>query len=1040
MNAAQLLNPKAFAKQSSAKPSAKANGTPLSMSPLQSSSSLSHDQQSNALDDLQSSNFLSSHSTSPHDQVDIMSSEPAMLLGDITAPPTTSEKTLNSSPIENAIMHSDNAGSRSLTDTGKARSKKSETDQEGPAKVNLPNYNPSALLNPKAAVKRANEDPTLKDIQSNHVAEDAVPDDAQDSSGVGSTSMLERVYGAGKRESQPHKRQKTNHDDEHDDKKQTNSFVGGGKGGPVSEYMKKKREEGEALSGPPSNLVDLTADDDDDLVMVGSTGPDPNREVCLGMFHTKVMAYRVPSATNKALEGLRDMWPHSKVLLRRSPAGPMVIEVIDRLNNIIGNIEPKTAGVIAPLMNGVQMHKLRLSGMLAPRKREPDERPGMPISKSLDTQVTVFAMAKYVDGIGKRLSQNMIFLYHPPNPENKEIINPHVPKTKGFVKPLATGSVIRQATSYTTRTVEEIKSDVLGVFDKLANVEDLPEMQGDETLINTELMSHQKQALCFLTKKETLTPPGEEPASPLWKEKYKKDGSKVYYNVISGDEVKRVEDSMGGIFADMMGLGKTLSLLSRVCASIEDARRAGEEPLSRDLQREGNVTRNTRGTLIVCPKSVLSNWDEQIKAHLKQNKISFYTYHGVKREQDLDELAKYDIVITSYTTVATEMTHRSSKYKALGKLNWYRIVLDEAHMIRNQTTGTFLACCALTSQRRWAVTGTPVQNKLDDLGALIRFCRISPFHDKGNFERNFIAPFKTGDAQVLDNLSLLVDSITLRRSKNKIDLPDRRDEQVRLQFSPEESELYEAFARDSNKKLQAMMGTNGLRGRGYAHMLTAITRLRLICAHGRELLSDEDMKLLDGLSYGTAIDIGDGDVEEDKPALTTSQVYGMFHLLRESNMNLCSVCSTDIGKEEEDPEYSSDDSDSEGDDNETPIGFMTPCYHIICPKCVDTFKQNLEKTKTSDNYATCPTCQQYVKPSCIPITKRGIEDEAARKEELRSQPHKTKKGGNYSGPHTKVKALIDNLTRFAAESELLPDDPPIRSVVFSGWTQYLDLS
>jgi SNF2 family DNA or RNA helicase len=131
-----------------------------------------------------------------------------------------------------------------------------------------------------------------------------------------------------------------------------------------------------------------------------------------------------------------------------------------------------------------------------------------------------------------------------------------------------------------------------------------------------------------------------------------------------------------GILADMMGLGKTLSILSLIVATINEAETFRLQAPAREMKNIG-IKRNARGTLLVCPKSVLSNWSEQIQAHIYPGKLSMITYHGTNRLQDLDELSRYDIVLTTYGTVATEMNDGMKKKVALASLQWFRVVLDE---------------------------------------------------------------------------------------------------------------------------------------------------------------------------------------------------------------------------------------------------------------------------------------------------------------------------------------------------------------------------
>lgn len=885
-------------------------------------------------------------------------------------------------------------------------------------------YSAKDLLSPK---KKRTHDALAEENQ--------VTNDSHDEM-TGQSRHLLQQFNVGDRQHQPHKRQKSDQaDDVQQDGKPKAKFGGGGKGGILGQEMKRLRDEGAAEAGP-SGVVDLTADDgEDDFQVVKDVrlGPDPRREVCMGMRSCKIMADRVPAASNKILGKLTTNWPACRVTLRPQLGSGVVIEAVDGHGQPFGKLDFFTASTLTPPLKMEQMNKMRLTAILSDRPRAPDEKPGQPISKALECRVTLYAAADRVASLGRHFSQRQFFLSNPPVVEmGREVINPHVPNYK--VAPKVSGSSVGRTIQmgYKERTSEEIKQDVLGMFDRLIRSEELPGKEADPSLVLTALMDHQKQALYFLCKQELPVAVNEVPSN-LWKPSFRKDGTRTFYNVISGHELKNPNLPRGGIFADMMGLGKTLSILSLICSTIQEANQFGTSELPPELENEPNSLRNAKGTLIVCPKSVLSNWDEQIRAHLDNAKIKYYVYHGPKREQDIDELAKHDIVITAYTTVGSEFTSSSGNYSAISKLNWFRVVLDEAHMIRNQDTNVFKAACAILSKRRWAVTGTPIQNRLDDLGALIRFLKVYPFNEKGSFEQHFLVPFKAGDPQVVSNLHLLVGSMTLRRSKDKIDLPGRVETLERLEFSDSESALYEAFAKDSHRKLHAMIGDGRLKGRSYAHVLVNITRLRLVCAHGRELLTEDDMKLLAGTSWDTAIDLGE-EAEMEQPAMTEEQVYDTFYLLRESNMDMCALCNETVGRVTE-GEADEFDDEAGGD----VIGYMTPCLHAICPRCVDRYKQDMAPTITKDKYGVCPICEQYNRATLPAIRQSGIEADLERRQTKKLQP--TKKGGHYGGPHTKVKALVHDLLQFGEQSKELVQlgEAPIRSVVFSGWTQYLDL-
>jgi SNF2 family DNA or RNA helicase len=501
----------------------------------------------------------------------------------------------------------------------------------------------------------------------------------------------------------------------------------------------------------------------------------------------------------------------------------------------------------------------------------------------------------------------------------------------------------------------------------------------------------------------------------------------------------------------MMGLGKTLSILSLVVQTLDEsmewakmspcAAQASEQCHSRKGKNPplpacepAPLSQNSKTTLLVSPLSTIANWEEQIKQHIKPGTLKYYIYHGAGRIKDIKKLAEYDLVITTYGSVASEFNHRSKKKQGkfpLEEINWFRIVLDEAHMIREQSTQQSKAICRLSAQRRWAVTGTPVQNRLEDLGALMTFLRIKPFDERGGFAQYIMAPFKMCDPEILPKLRLLVDSITLRRLKDRIDLPPRHDKLVKLDFSDEERALYEIFAKNASDRVKVIVGQRekSLGGKSYVHILQSILRLRLICAHGKDLLGEEDLKVMNGLSKDSAIDL-DSDDDDDQPSLTPRQAYDMYNLMKETNADVCLFCTRKIGPNE------AVESDAEPKDEI--IGHMTPCYHILCTGCIDKYKGIVEELAQGQSQAFCPICNQHIKLSYFALRQGGVEDDEDSRMKTKSGKH-TKEIMSYSGPHTKTKALIHDLLVSKQESELLPLEAPIKSVIFSGWTAHLDL-
>lgn len=220
------------------------------------------------------------------------------------------------------------------------------------------------------------------------------------------------------------------------------------------------------------------------------------------------------------------------------------------------------------------------------------------------------------------------------------------------------------------------------VIQKLAMSEDqLAQMPLAEqpNELKAQLLPYQLQGLAWLREKENPTFP--EPGSPDSVQLWKRDAQGRYVNLATNFTVGTPPDLLsGGILADDMGLGKTLQIISLIMTGGEGS------------------------TLIVAPVGVMSNWEQQIRRHVAKEHIpSVVIYHGGNRHTLAESLKDQKIVITSYGTLSSDTI-----YGPLSKIQWRRVVLDEAHSIRNSKTNAALAACALSAKSRWALTGTPM--------------------------------------------------------------------------------------------------------------------------------------------------------------------------------------------------------------------------------------------------------------------------------------------------------------------------------------------
>ncbi|KAF4587480.1 SNF2 family helicase/ATPase [Ophiocordyceps camponoti-floridani] len=884
----------------------------------------------------------------------------------------------------------------------------------------------------RLARQEAHSSPVRFQFASPEESSEASNSDSQPAAN-GVASMFERANNVQNRDTVPEAKRRKTQDAQ--DYRSNNIPVRGGSG-VLGTYVKDKRLEGRGQA-QAHQTVDLTECNDDDVVMMA----DPrDEEVCYGMIKSHLNCSIVPSPKPGTQSILGPGYqPAIKIVLKRQVGEKSLkINATDSTRQIIGVVERKTAGPFSHLLD--TNCQIRTECRIPSQPKLAGQEPGQPTSQSYALDVVLYGPRRYAKGVGSVLQKHGLTLLSPYMVQKGiQYHNPHStefrPPPPRVYQPDARGS----SSAAAPRTVEEIRSEVMGVFDSLKKNEDLPTMEPDGRVL-TPLLKHQKQGLYFMvTRERPLSEQAREKGMvSLWRNRTGANGQRIYVNVITGLELKEAPpETRGGLLADMMGLGKTLSILSLVASTTDDAHRwelldpvqrpAAEPKGKKTVAPQPSfdplpVTRQAKSTLIVCPLSTVTNWEEQIKQHMQPGSLSYHVYHGPNRIKDAARLASFDMVITTYGSVSNELSTRRKRSQGqypLEEIGWFRIVLDEAHMIREQSTLQFKAMCRLQAERRWAVTGTPVQNRLDDLAALLSFVRLHPFDERLKFNRYIVEPFKACDPEIVPKLRVLVDAITLRRLKDKIDLPPRKDMVVRLEFSPEERSLYNMFARDAQDRVKVLAGPNtnkALGGHSYIHILKAILRLRLLCAHGKDLLNDDDLAAVRGLSADMAIDIDDGD-DEDRPSLSSQKANDMFALLRETNGDKCADCDRRF-----------DDSLDEPDDT---MGYMMPCFHLICRSCVAKGYQ--------ETAACCPLCDQSTRSQLVELRREAINGENEAPQSITKAKNGRKRLDRYEGPHTKTAALLEDLVKSKAETEANPSEPPFKSVVFSGWTSHLDL-
>ena len=534
-------------------------------------------------------------------------------------------------------------------------------------------------------------------------------------------------------------------------------------------------------------------------------------------------------------------------------------------------------------------------------------------------QINIYGPLQDAESVGDLLSSRDIFL-QPPSQYNLdfEYRNPQyyvVPEgnTTATLEATETLSIHGSHTSIVAK-----KGDVQAALNSIITVENVPVSTRSpyvSDLVKTRLLEHQLDGLSFMQEREEVSYCG--------------------YN------------SYGGILADEPGLGKSLTTLALMAGSLSTA-----DAVTNSV--------SDKTTLLIVPTSLLASWQEQVKTHLHPGSLSVLIFHGPQRK--LSPVLKQipHIVLTTYSTLVSDWT---SKDSSLYQKQWYRVILDEAHFIKDRSTKRFKAVCALETNRRWCLTGTPLQNKIDDLSGLFSFIRQAPFDDYRQFQTRIIRPLLQGDPEGLRALRNVLRSTMIRRTKHVLVLPPRHDFDIGVSLSPDETALYHLARNDSASLIGTCLQQNNF-AKGF-HIIQSILRQRQTSNHGLQLL-----------------------LPSARAALARSwRMKGAANNVKEEELPVfCEGCNVEIKA----GEYNS---------------MFEHCFHLLCIKCAGGNPSEHEEK------GACPICND---------SEGGVKRRQPQPVSLQAWENELE----YSGPSTKVQALLKNIKESQQDGE---DGLPVKS-------------
>ncbi|RCV35545.1 hypothetical protein SETIT_7G248400v2 [Setaria italica] len=464
-------------------------------------------------------------------------------------------------------------------------------------------------------------------------------------------------------------------------------------------------------------------------------------------------------------------------------------------------------------------------------------------------------------------------------------------------------------------------------------------------------------------------------------------------------------------------------------------------------------TRPTAGTLVVCPASVLRQWANELSVKVTEGaKLSVLVYHGGSRTRDPNELAKYDVVVTTYMTVANEVPKENSddeKYdiemsgicpefcagskrkrlpkkqsKAkkknkpsnsdggpLARVKWFRVVLDEAQTIKNYRTQVSRACCGLMAERRWCLSGTPIQNKIDDLYSYFCFLKYEPYSKLSSFKDKIKYEITKDPVRGYKKLQAILRIILLRRTKETLidgepilKLPPKTIQLSKIDFTQEERAFYLTLEEGSRQKFKAYDAA-GTINENYANILVLLLRLRQACDHPL-LLKGQESDLVDTKSIEMA---------KQLPKETVTDLLEKL----ERGPAICSICS---------------------DPPEDAV--VTTCGHVFCYQCVH------ESLTSNGHVCPSPLCGKKLSvrsvftPAVLKLcTLPKLElDVISSCSTVDDKSYSICESSYISSKIRQAVDILKSIITVGDATEAIPSEmAPVKAIVFSQWTGMLDL-
>ncbi len=450
-------------------------------------------------------------------------------------------------------------------------------------------------------------------------------------------------------------------------------------------------------------------------------------------------------------------------------------------------------------------------------------------------------------------------------------------------------------------------------------------------------------------------------------------------------------------------------------------------------------------TLVVAPMSLLDQWQSEAAKASQPGTLKTLVYYGSDKAVNLQHLCcegnaasapnliitSYGVVLSEFNQVAAQNGDRGS-HGGLFSLDFFRVILDEAHFIKNRQSKTAKACYEINAQHRWVLTGTPIVNRLEDLFSLVRFLRVEPWSNFSFWKTFITVPFESKDfIRALDVVQTVLEPLVLRRTKDMktpdgealVPLPPRTIEIEEIELSKPEREVYDYIYNRAKRTFAATMEAGTLM-KSYTTIFAQILRLRQSCCHpiltrNKTIAAEEEEAaaasdvvngLADDMDLQELIDRFTSDSGEQDANRFGAHV---LQQIQDDAANECPICA-------EEPMIEPT---------------VTGCWHSACKSCLVNY---IEHQKDKGNLPLCFNCRE-------PINQRDLfeiirhdpdpypDTDADPSTTSPLQPARISLRRLTANASAKITALVTHLQR------LRHTNPRSKAVVFSQFTSFLDL-